>query len=157
MKPRYLVIAPMPFNKYFEVGDIITLDYLDEREQLERKELYAYLQPKKYYSTEPPIRFYKSEFDRYPHLFRPLRWWEEREAGMMPEYVKCVKLPTGITVDTKHIFIEGAITRITEWRKSKDSWVLDIFPLFFHFLYYGQFFTPATPTQYERYIKNLKK
>jgi hypothetical protein len=29
-------------------------------------------------------------FAPYPHLFRPLQWWEERTEDEMPEYVKLV-------------------------------------------------------------------
>ncbi len=33
-------------------------------------------------------KFVLSFFDKYPHLFEPVQWWEERRAEDMPEYIK---------------------------------------------------------------------
>lgn len=34
------------------------------------------------------IRLEEKEWKRYPSIFRPLQWWQEREESDMPEYVK---------------------------------------------------------------------
>ena len=59
MKPRYLVIADYP-NDIYKTGFIIEGDNLR----------------------------YMTNMEKYPHLFRPLSWWEFREEKDMPEYVK---------------------------------------------------------------------
>lgn len=30
----------------------------------------------------------ENSFENYPHLFKPLAWWEEREIKDMPEYIR---------------------------------------------------------------------
>ena len=62
MKPRYKVIADYPGNIWM-VGTIMDLDM-----------------------SKQLVSFY----DKYPHLFRKLEWWEERKIEDMPEYVKCL-------------------------------------------------------------------
>lgn len=74
LKPRYKVIADYPGSPY-KIGDI--LFYM------------------KSYSTVSylPTTTYCDKFIRienYPHIFRKLEWWEEREEQDMPEYVKYV-------------------------------------------------------------------
>jgi hypothetical protein len=47
-------------------------------------------------------------FDKYPHLFRKLEWWEERKENDMPDYLKSVKsnLIVGvITWHTNHVTV----------------------------------------------------
>jgi len=83
LKPRYKVIADYFFNPY-NVGDIITLPennrsvhltttkHTDEfGENVSQAEHYA-----------PKV------IEQYPHLFKPLAWWEDRKPEEMPEYVK---------------------------------------------------------------------
>jgi len=65
MKPRYKVIALYPDSPN-KIGDII--------------HVYGqgYIYPDKV----------EANFDRYPHLFKKLQWWEEREISELPEYLK---------------------------------------------------------------------
>lgn len=65
MAPRYKVIALWPFTCNYKIGYII-----HESENLEG------------------ATFFKTEVHKYPHLFKPLQWWEERLPEEMPEYVK---------------------------------------------------------------------
>lgn len=67
MKPRYKVIADYPDSKY-KVDEIIELTWNDPL-------------PNKYGG-------YQSFYNKYPHLFKKLQWWEERKEDEMPEYVK---------------------------------------------------------------------
>lgn len=59
LKPRYKVIADYP-NSIWTVGEIL---------------------------PDFPEPYAKENFGKYPHLFKPLQWWEERENKDMPEYV----------------------------------------------------------------------
>lgn len=61
-KPRYKVIADYPDSEdHFIIGEVMYGErYFD---------LNIYYKP-------------------YPHLFKPLKWWEEREEKDMPEYLK---------------------------------------------------------------------
>lgn len=63
MKPRYKVIADWPGNRgLFPVGEIIA-------KELSSTSLFA-------------------ECDKYPHLFRKLEWWQDRQLEDFPKYVK---------------------------------------------------------------------
>lgn len=64
MTPRYLVIADYPLMRC-KLGEILEADMTLTADILATK-----------------------EYDKYPHLFRPLSWWEFREEKDMPEYVK---------------------------------------------------------------------
>lgn len=63
MKLRWKAIADYPHSGH-NVGGIIHIDSL------------------------PLPRTGAEFFNKYPHLFKPLQWWEEREEKDMPEYVK---------------------------------------------------------------------
>lgn len=67
MRPRYKVIAGYPSNQN-KVGDIITIQR----------------------STRDQVELVCGWYDKFPHLFKKLEWWEEREIEEMPEYVKVV-------------------------------------------------------------------
>jgi hypothetical protein len=61
LKPRYKAISPNENHypgSFWKIGDII----------------------------DPTGRH--TQFDKYPHLFRKLEWWEERKPEEMPLYVK---------------------------------------------------------------------
>lgn len=64
LKPRYEVIADYPKNPW-RIGDI----------------LYPF-------DKKLSIAAGLPEIERYPHLFKPLQWWERREEKDMPQYVK---------------------------------------------------------------------
>lgn len=67
LKPRYKVIALWPGTDY-DLGNIV-------------------------FDPSPANQKNFFFFDNYPHLFQPLSWWQEREVGEMPEYMKCVLTP----------------------------------------------------------------
>lgn len=81
MIPRYEVIADYP-NSPYKAGDIITLSDFDSGV---------------WYKKYPPRHFEQSDSDKYPAIFKPLKWYERRELSEMPEYVKYI----GVTVITK--------------------------------------------------------
>lgn len=64
LKPRYKVIADYP-DGIWEVGDII----------------------------HDGFKGWQGIAPDYPHLFKPLQWWEERELKDMPEYLTYQFMP----------------------------------------------------------------
>jgi hypothetical protein len=81
LKPRYKVIADYPGCRW-EVGHIIEM---------------------KRVATSVDDKY----FDNYPHLFQPLKWYEERKPEDMPEYVKSER--TGAIHITKYDFETNTI------------------------------------------------
>ena len=84
LKPRYKVIADYPYCPY-EIGELVefstsgtsflctrTKEYDDFREDIVDNNNY----------------FAIKALDKYPHLFRRLEWWEDRDVKDMPEYLK---------------------------------------------------------------------
>lgn len=69
LKPRYKVIAPYPGMKGegLEVGQIITC----------RK-----------YDNDFSEKLWCEMNDKYPHLFRKLKWFQDRELRELPKYLK---------------------------------------------------------------------
>lgn len=88
LKPRYKVTAPYP-DCPFEVGQIIPM-VVKERfpfafeEHIDEKE---YWFSNLYKHDECSILYSELVFNQYPHLFKPLQWWEDRRPENMPEYV----------------------------------------------------------------------
>lgn len=106
LQPRYMVIADYPKSIY-PVGDIIRAggrngDCI-------------------YCDTEGP------RLSHYPHLFRPMPWYEGRNVEDMPEYVKVVAYHQSYG-DIKL----NSIRNVTAWEKSKNgtSWLCDSFPVY---------------------------
>lgn len=73
MTPRYEVIADYPESK-FKIGQTVTL-----------KEIHPY---SGYSFISGDFILSPEWFDKYPHLFRKLQWYEKRDIKDMPEYVK---------------------------------------------------------------------
>lgn len=75
LKPRYKVIADYPGCK-FKIGNILT--YV--REIAQTYDLWR--------NEKTGVEIIYSGFGAFPHLFKKLEWWEDREPSEMPEYVK---------------------------------------------------------------------
>lgn len=103
LRPRVKVIAPYPKMPY-KLGAILEID-----EQHSNK-----------------------YFDDYPHLFRRLEWWEERDASDMPEYVKQKNNDFFTKVD-KYFY--------DCFRSGDDK-------------YWIRYYLPATEEEYLQYIKS---
>ena len=107
LQPRYLVIADYPSSNN-EVGD--TIDY-------PTKEMCAF-------------------FDKYPHLFRRLEWWEHRKPEDMSRYVK----------------FQEKVYKVIRYRKPNiiriidDNWKTEIWQEI------GEpYWLPATAEEYEQF------
>ncbi len=74
MQPRYEMIADYP-NSYINVGCIIT-------------ELQEHISIGRSISIEGKVIISSVDFKKYPHLFRKLKWWENRDISEMPMYLR---------------------------------------------------------------------
>lgn len=68
LKPRYKLIADYPRNN-FKIGAV-----LDPNED-------------GVFKIQNDFHCYEIEFDNYRHLFRELKWWEERKEEDMPKRI----------------------------------------------------------------------
>jgi len=116
MKPRYLVIADYP-DSLRKVGDIVECEYPDTN----RWDGVLHLA-------------------KYPHLFRPLSWWEFRDEKDMRGYFKCAW--------------RGEIycIKIDKWEKDGSMYYYKIDGMTFC----ANYSTPTTATDYENYLNQQK-
>lgn len=116
LKPRYKVIADYP-QALWEVGAIIPTE----------------VHSIKNLSNEM-IAFY----DKYPHLFKKLEWWQERKVEELPEYIKHKNIVYKvdewdiIMMYPKTTSVDGQVS----WYWKKEN------------------FLPATKEEYEKYVEN---
>lgn len=132
LKSRYIVEAPMPGAQFshFLPGDI-----------LEEKDHSLYQSGTVWgHADETDVCKWTTICPNYPHLFRPLPWYEKREIEDMPEYLSYT---SGIykafwSVDDKGIFL------------LKIGDLINKYPIWF----YSRSLQPATPEEYEAYINS---
>lgn len=91
LAPRYKVVADYPEN-VFNVGQIIEQEEIAEGQNLYNMDF----------------------FEKFPHLFKKLKWWENRDTDDMPEYVK--RLDNGAIIKTDKWFLVGSDMR---WHTEK--------------------------------------
>ena len=121
LQPRYKVTADYPLSKlYFNVGDIL---YWNE-------------QYESYRIDEKQVAMNKDTVESFPHLFRPLQWWEDREEKDLPKFVKHGEngKPRKVfeyVLRWNEVVFEGGRTR-----KINKDWL------------------PATETEYNSYLKS---
>jgi len=122
LKPRYKVIADYPMSQH-KVGSILTLESGD-----------------RYVGNG--TKYIILNIEQYPHLFRKLAWYEERDVSEMPEFVQdlvCYKIMKPL-----HFFTpNGHPTK----NGCTDNGLY--FP-------YNELL-PATEKDFAEYIKNSKK
>lgn len=130
LRPRWKVTNIWPDmgdNQFFE-GEIIELNAQDEdcsQWKVRRKD-----------ST-----LYDAFFENYPHLFKRLEWWEEREISALPQYIKESNT--------------GKIGKVFEWHciGGTTFFVLKPYTDLQKAKWFNpDFFTPATHKQYLDYI-----
>jgi hypothetical protein len=107
LKPRFQVIADYPFNPH-AIGAILeakiesihqtTYPYRNEFGETVNCENYCHI----------------SSFEKLPHLFRKLNWWEKRKKEDMPKKLICKAIPN----DTE-------IMEIIEWDMDLLIGILD--------------------------------
>lgn len=133
LKPRYKVIALWPTcSTSMKVGNIIVYD--DEFDIF-------WIDGNAYNPKNVKL---------YPHLFKPLAWWEDRKPEEMPKYVKETEATEYDTIvyyyklgiDFKYIFSRNCI----ELTMKKDTRRI-------HLMY----ITPAAESEYTTYLNNKPK
>lgn len=123
MTPRYLVIADYP-NSNFNVGDILT--FVSKYNVFKKPDCSSIINA--------------DDIDKYPHLFRKLSWWENREMREMPDYV--------------HNYVSGYFFKVIKWRieygmpKATIRGAGSI---------RADWLNPITKEEYEQYLKTIKK
>jgi len=109
LKPRRKVITDYPGNRN-KVGDIIVIEHA---------------------GTPEAAKLVCAWYDKYPHIFQPLLWWQDRKPEDFTEYVsqtgKVFKLRVDLNDDTAYV---------------NDC------PISLHTL---RFYTPATKEKYDAY------
>ena len=113
LRPRYLVINLWPFYCPYKIDHVI-----HKADNLEGKQFF-------------------DTVHLYPHLFRPLEWWEMRTEDDMPKYVKIIH--TGNIVKVVDNFV-GTNKNMFGIANSNGS-----------VLY--EYATPSTEQEYLDYIK----
>ncbi len=130
MQPRYKVIAE-DTSQNFEIGDLLTPFKAVagfENHWVTNHHL----------NNKRHIMIYSPE--KYPHLFRKLQWWEERDEKDMPEYVKDEYGVYKVMNNWYELNSDGCCSAHT-FRDNK---------------FYAKDVHPATEQQYNDYINQLK-
>lgn len=112
LQPRYKVIAAYPGISY-EIGKILQCAE----------------------SEHGDVNYYK----QYPHLFKRLEWWEDREVSEMPEYLK----------DTS----DGIVYKV-EYRERGTNNIEYRIGISWISLHFGTHVKPATEQDYLNYKNN---
>lgn len=130
LKSRYIVEAPMPGAQF---SHLLPGDILEEKDHplYQSGTVWGHV-------DETDVCKWTTICPNYPHLFRPLPWYEKREIEDMPEYLSHT---SGIykafwSVDDKGIFL------------LKIGDLINKYPIWF----YSRALQPATPEEYEAYI-----
>lgn len=92
LKPRVKCIADF-WDNPFKVGEVIEADFQREHFDFFTGESigthwHTDFLPKGNKDVARTSYSFESRFFPYPHLFKPMQWWEEREESQLPEYVK---------------------------------------------------------------------
>lgn len=93
--PRYKVIADYPASPY-KVGEVLIFWEISQGYDESKRPITLDLQDS---GLEFQRMVNEEEFKKYPHLFRPLQWWEERRISDLPNYIR----------------ITGDVYKVDEW------------------------------------------
>lgn len=130
LEPRYKVLADYPGSP-FKVGEILKLN--------------DSIHPTYAHFTNGEKGIMVDEIDNYPHLFRLLKWWEERDVKDMPEYV------SGLNLHSRFMVLK------VEWRHTTYLQIRNVEYSEWHaFSLYKNILTPATQQEYEAYQSSKK-
>lgn len=127
-KPRFKVIGDYP-GQAFKIGDI--LHVCDTVEECE-----------KFKGTGIAVLNDDHHLEKYPVLFHPMEWYEDRLLEEMPEFVKVIQLGGDTYENTE---------RVLKDMKAHGSWAM-LFTM-----YSIRTIEPATKEEYEQYMKSREK
>lgn len=139
LKSRYIVTAPMPGIQFshFLPGDI-----------LEEKDHPMYQNSTVWgHADETDVCKWTTICPNYPHLFRPLPWYEKRDIEDMPEYVKTGLINQRFSKVQWKPMYNG--DNIESWKISEDG-------TFWKNIWSIPTIQPATREEYEAYINQSK-
>lgn len=126
LTPRYKVIAKYPGSRW-EVGHVVHL--------LNNKGSIIYR-----WSDNNGDWVYEYWFMEYPAIFKKLQWWEERQEGEMPQYVKILNQQ-----DKEEVY------KVNKWNNSNGMPYVDGFGVFII-----KDMEPASESDYLTYINQSK-
>lgn len=128
LSPRYKVINLWPWQCPYKIGDIIHEDLNIEG-----------------------ATFFKKTVHEFPHLFKKLLWFEDREISEMPEYFMYVKTIhhdlAGHSKTYKDIYV-----KVQEWDNVNGRWFPDNYK---HPLHHSS--RPITEQEYTDYLTQKNK
>lgn len=135
LKPRRKVIADYPGSP-FKIGDIL---YWHNTGQTGTGGNDGFYSLSSHYEISVTL-YPAGQIENYPHLFKPLQWWEEREASEWPEYVKeeSGKIHKVIRMDGNRMVLGND----EEWSVVSNVMC---------------FFEPATLAEYTDYLTQINK
>lgn len=137
LKPRYRVIADYPGNKFL-IGEIFIQN--PNGSWSDKSKAWA--------SKMMP------NFDKYPHLFIKLDWWEYRKTKEMPEYLKSHNKPINHESRLSNCLIRCGQDEF--WNSSKFTNNSKGFVTAYGGIMI-ECFNPATREEYETYQNKIKK
>lgn len=76
-------------------------------------------------------------FNKWPAIFKPLQWWEERDKNDMPEYVKS----------------QLWVAKVKEWSGDNSYFTGEVY----NGTSYTQAYLPATQEEFEQYTNQQSK
>ena len=125
MQPRYLCVSPTdshyPYSP-FKIGDIITMNQISCNGSN--------------CCTINGVVYSDVALDKYPHLFRRLKWWEFRDEKDMPGYVK----------------FQEKVYKVIRYRKPNIIRIIDDFWKTEIWQEIGEpYWLPATAEEYEQF------
>lgn len=125
MRPRFKCIADYPGSDY-SVGQIIPLTNHHSNEFYSRTE-------------DDDVIEQESFYKQYPHIFKRLQWWEDRDISELPEYVK--NAADGIVFKVEYNFNGHTPSDVHTWNEEARV-------PFWHSLHH---LLPATESDYIQY------
>lgn len=111
LKPRYKVIGDYPGSE-FRIGAIMIFikDFMHRTDGTPESTRHSdvFKIGNNIIMAEGP-----SGINLYPHLFKPLAWWQDRKPGEMPLYLK--RKTTGVIEKVDHYGPECMMAHFSEW------------------------------------------
>lgn len=135
MIPRVKVKMDYPSSQ-FEVGDILYRDYATS--WIYKVTEVVYTQDETFLNAIP-----ETDITKYPHIFQPMQWWEDREIGDLPMYLKDNKC--GCIVIKVHEYSKEDNGRFVSEANAGCGFLSNII-----------YWLPATEAEYLEYLKSKK-
>ena len=138
LKPRVKVMMDY-LNSDFAVGTIIEAE---EKTTFFTGDLQWITKPILHKNGGKRSQYCMLIFDAFPHIFKPLNWWEERDLDSMPRYVRCI-IDGG-----SYALPKGGVGKVFRWREQ----CADVFVDYKDNCCQTEDFIPATEQEYEEYV-----